>query len=184
MLQMEKIKNAVITATAKGLFYHKGITNSAKQSFEKYDDTYQSKTHNYNNTINNNQQLKDALYLNLIQRQMYRRLMYGLKEYSSEEIATLSPPSIAKIVGDYKSAKRAIHVLKSKIHYGAETELIKKMLQRPGIGSKDYDWYLDLPKSLTLRKLKISTKDVIDDFIKRRLLPRNFFELSPETLNL
>jgi len=184
MLQMENDYNAVITATKKGLFYHGNGNGIPQNSFKRYDDTYQVKAKNYNTSIDNNNEVRERLHLNLIQRQMYRRLMYGLKEYNPEEIASLSPPSIAKIVDDYKSAKRAIHVLKSKMYYGAETKLLTAMMKRTDIGKHDYDWYLDLPKNLTLRKLNISTIDVVSDFIRRKLLPKNFFNLTPESLNL
>jgi hypothetical protein len=43
---------------------------------------------------------------------------------------------------------------------------------------------MDLPKSATLRSLGISTKEVIDEFIKRRLLPQNFFTITPENVEI
>jgi hypothetical protein len=41
-----------------------------------------------------------------------------------------------------------------------------------------------LPKNATLKKLNISTRDVINEFIKRKLLPKNFYQLSPESIVL
>jgi hypothetical protein len=52
------------------------------------------------------------------------------------------------------------------------------------IGSKDHDWLLELPKTVTLRSLGISTKEVIDEFIKRKLLPKNFHTITIQNVAL
>ena len=67
-----------ITATAQGIVTYL----DGKSEFVKYDKLAQNKI----STNKRVQKTQDSLYLNLIQRSMYRRLMYGLKEYTPEQI--------------------------------------------------------------------------------------------------
>lgn len=170
-----------ITATSQGYVTY---DENGKARMMRYEDTYQAKAEKRSKNITKTKERIEKLHLNLIQRQMYRRLMYGLKEYTPEQIASFSPQTIEKIVDDYKRTKRYLHILKAKKLYSGETKIINAIFPQANIGSKDYDWFLDLPKSATLRSLGISTKDVISELIRRKLLPRNFFELTPQTVKL
>lgn len=175
---MNEQVNVVVTATAKGIMYHNNPMRTIRYEIiqEKKDLT----------VAENKKKLKEEpkkVYLNLVQRQMYRRLMYGMKEYDKKQILSMSENAIRQVQEDYKKAKRAIHILKAKKCFMAETKLVNDIFQK-NIGKNDYDWYLDLPKSYTLRKLGISTEDIINDFIKRRLLPTNFYLLNAETIKL
>ena len=176
---MEKYSS--ITATAQGLVAYDELGNS---KLIRYDKVLKSHAKKRTFNVQKMQQDIEKIHLNMVQRQMYRRLMYGLNDCTSEQIATFSPSTLGKIVDDYNKAKRALHVLKSKKHYSAETDLINALFPDANIGDKDYDWFIDMPKAVTLRTLGISTVDVIEDFIKRRLLPRNFYSLSTQTINL
>lgn len=177
---MKKKLNAVIaTATPKGIVYRTDVPS--QKWFERYEESCQEQIPSYNEKIHNTQ---NSVYLNMVQRTMYRRLMYGLNEFSKEELLCLPNSVIAQITDDYKKAKRAVHVIKSKKLYGAETKLIAAMTNKPTLGQNDYDWYLDIPKDFTLKKLRISTKEIIDDFIRRKLLPKNFYDLSPQTIKI
>ena len=167
-----------ITANAQGTL---AIDKNGKVIMQKYVDTYQARTEIKPKHI---QETRDKIHLNLIQRQMYRRLMYGLTEYGPDQIAALSPISISRIVNDYNKASRALHVMKAKKLYKNETNLINSMFSHVNIGEKDFDWLMELPKSATLKKLGISTREIIDEFIKRRLLPKNFYILSSENISL
>lgn len=115
---------------------------------------------------------------------MYRRLMYGLKEYSPEQIAAMTPSVISQVVMDYQKASRILQVMKAKVFYKNETSLINSIFPHAKIGERDKDWQVELPKSATLKKLGIGTKEIVDEFIKRRLLPRNFLSITPETIEL
>ena len=175
-------KFSSITATAQGIISY---DKDGRQIVQRYDRTYQSASgKNRTERIMATMNEVEKIHLNLIQRQMYRRLMYGLKEYTPEQIAAMSPSSISKVVEDYKKAKRALHVLKAKKYFHAETKLMNALFPNQTIGSKDFDWYLDLPKNVTLRSLGIGTKQVIDEFISRKLLPKNFYSLSPENVSM
>jgi hypothetical protein len=180
---MSTVQNAVVvTATAKGLIYHSTDKSPRRKvNYERVRKIKKDLT-----VADNKPQRKevDKIYLNMIQRQMYRRLMYGMKEYDKKQILAMSTKAIKRVEEDFKKAKRAIHILKAKKCFGAETKLISAIFPTHNIGKFDYDWYLDIPKEFTLRKLEISTKEIIDDFIQRKLLPKNFYELTPETVKL
>jgi len=167
-----------ITSNSQGIpIYDK----DGKINLLKYADTYQKKSEYKNKNV---QQTADNVYLNLIQRQMYRRLMYGLKEYTPEQIAAMTPVSITQVVNDYQKASKILHVMKAKIFYKNETNLVKAIFPHARIGERDFDWLMELPKSATLKKLGISTKDVIEEFIKRKLLPKNYFNINSQNIKL
>jgi hypothetical protein len=168
----------IITASSQGTIAH---DKNGKLSLQKYADTYESKSGYKNKNV---QITADKLHLNLVQRQMYRRLMYGLTEYNQEQIAAMSPSTISQIVLDYQKAAKALQVMKAKIFYKTETNLIKSIFPHAKIGERDFDWFMELPKSATLNKLGITTVEIIDEFIKRRLLPKNFLSISPDNIQL
>lgn len=123
----------------------------------------------------------DKLELNNVQRQMYRRLMYGLDNYSKEERAEMSTDVLVKIIRNYQKAQKVLHVMKAKIFYAAETKLFNAIFtdENQQVKDRDADWMLPIPKEATLNKLGITPKMIIDEFIKRKLLPKNFYELKP-----
>src|SRR5690606_22780040 len=123
----------------------------------------------------------ENVQLNMIQRSMYRRLMYGLREYTPEQIAAMGPEFQSQIDRDHKKTKQVLHVMKSKRLYSVETRLINAMFQHINIGKRDHEWMLEIDKKHTLKSLGISTRDVINELINRKLLPVNFFNITPES---
>ena len=174
-------KYPAVTATAQGIITY---DKDGKQIVQRYDSTYQQKATFKSKRVQQTATDIEKIHLNMIQRQMFRRLMYGLKEYTPEQRASMSPATITQIVSDYKKAKRALHILKAKRYYHAETKLMSAIYPSINIGTKDFDWYLDIPKNVTLRSLGISTKEVIEDFISRKLLPKNFFSITCENVQM
>lgn len=170
-----------MTATAQGIVE---FDNNGNAKLQRYDKSYQAKSAHKPKHIADTAENIEKIYLNLIQRSMYRRLMYGIKEFAPEQVASMSPYILSKIVDDYKKAKQALHVLKAKKYFDAETKLINAIFPHVKVGDNDFDWFMDLPKSATLRSLGISTKEVIEEFIKRRLLPQNFFTITPENVEI
>ncbi|NCD06250.1 MAG: hypothetical protein EOL97_09030 [Spirochaetia bacterium] len=151
-------------------------------NIQQYDKTAQKKSDNRSKKCNDTLERVD---LNIIQRQMYRRLMYGIYDYESEQIGAMSHATIVKIVLDHEKAKRLLHVMKAKKYYEAEDKLINAILPKAKqVSKKDHNWFLPLPKDATLRKLGISTKQIIDRFIEKNLLPKNFYEITPNNITL
>ena len=171
-------KNSSITATSQGIVVY---DKNGRPNLQKYANTYQAKSFYKNKRV---QETAEKVNLNLVQRQMYRRLMYGLKEYSPDQIAAMTPSVISQVVNDYQKAARILHVMKSKVYYKNETKLVNSIFPHAKIGERDRDWQIELPKSATLKKLGISTTQIINEFIKRRLLPKNYLSITPETIEL
>lgn len=169
-------KFASITATAQG--YVAYDPNGQARMF-KYDKLVQNKN-TRSNRVKVTQEEIEKIHLNMVQRNMYRRLMYGLKEYTPEQVASFSPSTLSRIVADYKKAKQFLHIMKAKKLFGPETMIINALFPHVTIGEKDFDWFLDLPKTATLRNLGITTREVIDEFVRRKLLPKNFYELDTQ----
>lgn len=169
-------KFASITATAQG--YVAYDQNGQARMF-KYDKLVQNKN-NRSQKVKVTQEEVEKIHLNMVQRNMYRRLMYGLKEYTPEQVASFSPSTLSRLVADYKKAKQYLHIMKAKKLFGPETLIINALFPHAKIGEKDFDWFLDLPKTATLRNLGITTREVIDEFVRRKLLPKNFYELETQ----
>lgn len=164
-----------ITATQNGIIKY----NNNQPQFIRYDKTYQSKVKEKKNYSKRVQNSMESVELNIIQRQMYRRLIYGLRDFSEEQIKAMSPGTKYKIIVDYSKAKECLTIMKAKKIYKAETMLLNAIFPLK-TGDRDKDWLLPIPKEYTLRKLGISVKDIINSFINKNLLPKNFFELSTE----
>ena len=174
-------KYSSITATSQGYVTY---DENGKATMLRYDKSYQAKSQKLTGKIAKTKQNIEKVHLNFVQRQMYRRLMYGLNEYTPEQVASFSPKTIDKIVDDYKKTKRYLHILKAKKVYSAETKLIDTLFPHAKVGTRDYDWFLSLPKNATLKRLSISTREVITELVRRRLLPYDFFQLTPEKVKL
>jgi hypothetical protein len=129
-------------------------------------------------------QTQEKLFLNFIQRQMYRKLMYGLNEYRPEQISKMSPKTITHIVKNHEKALKILHILKAKKLYKNETNLVNSIFPHAQIGNSDNDWLIKLPKDATLKKLGISTREIVDEFIQRKMLPIDFYNLSTDTVKL
>lgn len=174
---MRKITVTTVSANAQGFITR---DDSGKTQMQRYDKLYQAKSkRSHNSRV---QATQETLHLNLIQRPMYRRLMYGLAEYSPAQLATMGKDSISRIVTDHERAKRVLHVMKAKRYMKAETKLLNTIFSHCNIREdKDCDWMDPLPKSVTLRSLGITTREVCEEFIHRKLLPKNFFEITEQT---
>lgn len=170
-------KSKTIRATDKGIL----VKTKEYTKFHKYDESYTNTLDKRTQAVNDT---AESLFLNVVQREMYRRLMYGLSNYTPEQISVLNPLQITEIVKQHEKAKRILHIMKAKVYYAAESKLLTAIFPNSKVGTKDHDWYLDLPKCATLKRLGISTKEIIDEFIKRHMLPKNFYNLNADIIML
>ena len=185
-----KDNSKVVSANRHGIV----VKKNGKSSFYKYEQWkpktgnqmfYQLKKegllqHQQQNKRNADVEITvEKLELNNVQRQMYRRLMYGLNNYSQQERAEMPTNVLAKIIRDYQKAQKILHVMKAKVFYAAETKLFNAIFtnENQQVKDRDTDWMLPIPKEATLNKLGITPKMIVDEFIKRKLLPKNFYEL-------
>ena len=159
-----------VRATAQGLL----ITIENETKFSRYKQIQQD---NKSPKKTSNLPVEEKLEFNKQQLKLYRELMYGFNAYTDEELSNMTINKKQKIKNKYNATKRAIHVLKAKKVSSAETKLLNTIFPGANIGKNDYDWYLDIPKYLTLRRLNISVKEIVHELISRKLLPFDFFLL-------
>jgi hypothetical protein len=189
-----------ITATAQGLV---SITENSSR-FQQYETRHERTAQRRSEQGNRRQfhaiqegRERESLHLNPIQRTLYRRLMYGLKEFSPEQVAAMSPRSIERIAHDHSRAEKLLQALKSRTYYqryfAAETKLLNSIFSEAykargrefaPIGEKFSDNMGKLPDSATLNKLGISTARIVGEFMEKGLLPANFLQLTPDRLSL
>jgi len=162
-----------ITATNKGIVIN--YEGSTKSSFVHYEQPVQQ--------VTNNQRVnKQRFYeMNQIQKSMYRRLLYGLTAYSQEEISTMSPEVVFNIKKDHHRASELINIMKYDMVYESYNKLLSVIFPKVNFSYYKDGQDVSLP---TLKELKISTLDVVDCWIKGKLLPLNFYDLTLSTLKI
>ena len=159
--------------------------DSRYSRFERYEQTLQARLANQRPAVRTHGQEAGTLELNPIQRSMYRRLMYGLKEYSAEQIAAMSHAALERVQRDHKRCSQVLHRLKCDRYFGPYDKLLNALFQHiPKLGTKSTDYMVRLPGEATLNKLKISTEEVIACLIAAKLLPADFLSLSVSSLAL
>ena len=170
---MNNIKN--ISAKAHGVeIYYEHSKRTVTVPYDK--SLFQNKSQSVRS------EQKRGFYMNPIQRNMYRRVMYGLQDYTQAEIASMDKYTKEAIARDYEAAKAVIHRLKYDEFYGPVDKLFNAIFPHAKIGSRPSDiLYAELP---SLKDLKIGTEKVCKALINSGLLPRNFFTLTPEKLAL
>lgn len=124
------------------------------------------------------------LQLNPVQHSMYRRVMYGLREYTDAQKHGMSPYELAKVVRDHKKCDQVLHRLKVDTLYGGVNRIFNAIWPALAIGTKTSDYMVKLPADATLNKLKIDTRQIVDTLMAQHLLPANFLSLSGLDLDL
>ena len=164
-------QHKTITATSKGVAVN--YQDSGKSSFIPYEQTAFESTRSHVG--------QNILILNDIQRNMYRKLMYGMKNYTSEQIETMPQTMIFQIEKDHMRATNVINKLKYQRVYGAYNKLLSVIFPHVELDYYTDGKYVSLP---SLRELKISTRNIIDAWIENKLLPLNFYNLTIDTIKL
>ena len=160
--------NKTITATRTGIAIN---YQNGKTSFIPYgnqDATLHVSTQRY-------------FQMNDIQRNMYRRLMYGLASFNSEEITSFDQTTIFRINNEHSRATDIVNELKYTKYYGDYNKLLTVIFPQVKLDYRKDGKYAELP---TLKELKIKTIDIVDAWINGKLLPLNFYSLNEESLAL
>lgn len=160
-----------ITASKQGISINYE-TRDRKSSFIKYDEANQQQ---------NSKKSENFFEMNVIQRNMYRRLFYGMEAFSVEEVKTMSKIDISKISRDHSKAQKVINQMKYEKYFGDYNKLLSVIFPHVKL-----DFYKDgqdvsLP---SLKELKITTVDIVNKWIEEKLLPSNFYNLNISNLAL
>ena len=161
------------SCTKNGVF----IVKNNKTTYLKYQNSNQEPVR-----IINNSPKKIDYNFNSLQLKMYKTLIYGLNSFSLEEQKALSEESKKIIQKNHKTASVTIQIMKCKILYKSNIKLLSVIFPHLNIGSLDEDWIMDVPRTQTLERLGITIKDVVDEFIRRKLLPYNFYDIKPQII--
>lgn len=162
-----------INATSKGIAINYEHTN--KSSFIRYEAPAQERLEK--RLLN-----KPRFYeMNQIQRSMYRRLLYGINDFTPQEISTMNESTIHCINRDHRKAMELVNKMKYEIVYGAYNKLLAVMFPKAKFSFYTDGQDVTLP---TLKELKIGTFQVVDCWINGKLLPENFYCLNTTTLKL
>lgn len=159
----------------------KNITATAKGVAINYENTHKSSFIPYQERTECSQQRSNYFEMNEIQKRMYRRLMYGMKAFTKEEIVSMTKTTIFSIEKEHIRATEVVNQLKYERHYGAYNKLLKVIFPQVELSYFKDGKHSEMP---TLKELKITTKDIVDAWILNKLLPSNFFNLNTETLSL
>lgn len=166
------MKHKTITATTKGIAIN--YQDTGKSSFIPYDTTA------YETTRATSTQ-RNTFIMNEIQRTMYRRLMYGMKNYTEEQVSTMNLTDIMHIEKDHARATDVINKLKYERVYGAYNKLLSVIFPQVELDYYKDGKFCNLP---SLKELKITARDIADAWINNKLLPLNFYNLTPATIEL
>lgn len=157
-----------ITATAKGVAVN--YENTHKSSFIPYDKDVITESDN-----------RKYLELNVIQKSMYRRLMYGTKAFTPQEISTMTKAILFAIEKEHVRATDVLNKYKYEKHFGAYNKLLKVIFPHIELSYFKDGKFADVP---TMKELKITTEDIINLWIENKLLPSNFLSLDVNNINL
>ena len=160
-----------ITATKNGISINYEIRGK-KSSFIKYDEANQKQQ---------SKRSENFFEMNVIQRNMYRRLFYGMEAFSPEEVKTMSKIDISKVTRDHNKAQKIVNQMKYEKYFGDYNKLLSVIFPHVKL-----DFYKDgqdvsLP---SLKELKITTVDIVNKWIEEKLLPQNFYNLNIANLAL
>jgi hypothetical protein len=160
-----------ITATSKGISINYENRNQ-KSAFIKYDEANQQQQ---------SKRSENFFEMNTIQRNMYRRLFYGMEAFSAEEVKTMSKIDISKISRDHSKAQKIVNQMKYEKYFGDYNKLLAVIFPHVKLDFFKDGQDVSLP---SLKELKITTVNIVDKWIEEKLLPSNFYNLNISNLAL
>lgn len=130
------------------------------------------------NYINKNQ--KRVYHLNDLQKNIYRRVVYGIKTVPENHLKNLTFEQVRKMKQDYINAQEVLNTLKQDICTRKTNLVFEKLFPRSKfvqelvtIESNDPTYF----NSMSFKDLGITKEMIIDKLIEAEVLPENFYEL-------
>jgi len=162
------MKTITATKTGVAINYH----DTGKSSFIPYQ---------FNEEAPSPNRKSKYLELNIIQKSMFRRLMYGIKAYTPQEVSSMDEKLVFTIEKEHLRATQVLNKHKYEKHYAAYNKLLSVIFPHIELNYFKDGQYVDIP---TMKELKITTYDIIVLWIDNKLLPSNFFNLDVHTIQL
>jgi len=126
-----------------------------------------------------------ALYddnLNLFQRHLYEKTIYGLKAFPDHQVEEMCPRKKKEIEEIHQSAEYVLNKWKQQMTNRLTNRILEKLFPKSEITklfTRKHRKTVD-PKFNMLFELKdygVTKKQVIDKLIEKQLLPKDFYEL-------
>lgn len=153
------------------------ITMSQQKPYSKI--VYSGKLQDYQvlpNRFMQYEQDKFSAYQNFL----YHRALYGLKVYEQSELKSMSKQKRTRIFKVHKRAQEVINTLKHEIVLERTNRLFAQLFPKSSTVQEllqETEPAVDVVNTSSFKDLNISKKDIIERFIKERILPPNFYQL-------
>lgn len=120
---------------------------------------------------------------NNYQNKLYKEALFGISNYSQEEIKKLSYQEQNRIVKANRKAQSVLNIWKQELCNDIINSLFKKLFPNSPVTKELTEEFGNIVDSnyknfLTFKQLGVSKKEIVIKLIKNDVLPKNFFELS------
>ena len=114
---------------------------------------------------------------------LYHRALYGLKIYGEAELKAMSKQKKSRIFKVHKRAQQVINLMKNEVVTARTNKLFETLFPKSNLTQEllaETEPCLDVINTSSFKELNISKKDIIERFIKERVLPSNFYQLKQD----
>jgi hypothetical protein len=121
--------------------------------------------------------------LNSYQNYLYKRALYGLKGLPETELATMCLAKQKRINKVHFRAQRLLNVYKHTITKKLTDSILLTLFPKSALAQSiaAYDEVDEVfTNSLSFKDLGISKEDIIELFIQEKILPGNFYSITPQ----
>ena len=142
-------------------------------------------------------QVREAeIELSPVQKNLFRQVFYGVQSLPSSIAEHLTSAERLTIEKKYDRGQQIIQGLKYQAYFGEVDKLfntmtiqhcdgtVSRLQDSARMGNFRRNDGAQVPRRLSLSDLRITRRQVIDAFIRVRLLPADFYQLNPFTFQL
>jgi hypothetical protein len=114
---------------------------------------------------------------------LYHRAIYGLKVYEETELKVMSKQKKSRIFKVHKRAQQVINLMKHEVVMVRTNRLFTVLFPKSSLVEEllaEQEPSLEVVNTSSFKDLNISKKDLVERFIKERILPPNFYQLEQD----
>ena len=120
---------------------------------------------------------------NAYQNFLYKRAMYGLSVYSSEELERMRPEKKARIKKVHFRCQQVLNIWKQQICNEFTNKLLMRLFPNRALAQLFFVTHKDVidpgfMNTLNFKDLGISKKQIVDKLIIEGVLPKDFYSLT------
>lgn len=141
----------------------------------------QAKVENYK--VSSNYKMKyEVDEFNNYQNKLYKEALFGISNYTQEEIKKLSYQEQNRIVKANRKAQSVLNIWKQELCNNIINSLFKNLFPNSPVTKELTEEFGNVVDAnyknfLTFKQLGVSKKEIVYKLIKHDVLPKNFFEL-------